>query len=85
MSPLYEYVCQDCSHALEKIQAFGEEPVTECPKCQGVLVRVIHAAPAIFKGGAPSKERAMQHGSRKKPIYQTDDGHWEERGIMEKR
>ena len=83
--PTYVYRCTACKHTFEKIQAFGEEPVTTCPECQGVLVRVIHAAPAIFKGGAPSKQRTMKHGGREKPIVQTEEGHWEERGIGERR
>lgn len=83
--PNYDYRCQSCDHRFEKIQAFGEEPVTECPECKGVLVRVIHPAPAIFKGGTPSAERTVKQGSRDKNVYQTPDGHFEERGIRDRR
>ena len=83
--PNYDYRCQACDYRFEKLQAFGEEPVTTCPQCQGVLIRVIHPAPAIFRGGAPSKKRTQKQGKYEKPIHQTDDGHWEQDGIMEKR
>ena len=83
--PLYEYRCRSCDHQFEKIQAFGEEPVTTCPKCEGVLVRVISPAPAIFKEGKPSKQRTHRVGKRDIPVHQTDEGHWEQGGIMEKR
>ena len=83
--PNYEYRCRACDHHFEKLQAFGEEPVTECPKCQGALVRVISPTPTIFKGGKPSAQRTQMQGKHEKPIHQTDDGHWEEDGIMDRR
>ena len=84
--PIYEYKCRACEHRFERKQAFGEEPITTCPKCQGVLVRVIHPANFIFKGGKPSGERRMQQvGNRDVPIHQTEEGHWEQDGIMDRR
>ena len=83
--PNYAYRCKDCGHQFEKIQAYGEEPLTTCPECEGVLVRVISAPGFIFKGGAPSKKRTHRVGNREKPIHQTDDGHWEQDGIMDRR
>ena len=48
--PLYEYQCDTCGHRFEVIQKFSDAPVTECPKCQGV-VRKLFSSPAIqFKG-----------------------------------
>lgn len=82
--PLYEYRCKSCDHRFEKTQALGEEPMTTCPKCQGILVRVIFPIPAIFKGGKPSKERSHRVGKHNIPVRQTDDGHWEQPGIMDK-
>lgn len=31
--PLYEYACQECSHAFEALVLGGEE--VECPQCHG--------------------------------------------------
>lgn len=48
--PLYEYQCDTCGHRFEVIQKFSDEPLTECPKCQGP-VRKLLSSPAIqFKG-----------------------------------
>ena len=48
--PLYEYQCDTCGHRFEVIQKFSDEPLTECPKCQG-SVRKLLSSPAIqFKG-----------------------------------
>ena len=48
--PLYEYRCTKCGHRLEKIQSFGSEPLTECPKCHGTLERPLTAPALQFKG-----------------------------------
>ncbi|WP_396624965.1 FmdB family zinc ribbon protein [Luteitalea sp.] len=48
--PLYEYQCDTCGHRFEVIQKFSDAPLTECPKCQGA-VRKLLSSPAIqFKG-----------------------------------
>lgn len=85
--PFYDYICQSCGHKFEKKEAYGEEPVTTCaePNCQGVVVRVLQATPAIFRGGSPSKQRTVKQGKREKPIVQTEEGHWEEKGIRDRR
>ena len=48
--PLYEYECSSCGHRFEVIQKFSDDALTECPKCQGA-VRKLVSSPAIqFKG-----------------------------------
>lgn len=47
---MYEYSCKQCGHRFEKIQSFSAEPLTECPKCQGELVRPLTAPALQFKG-----------------------------------
>jgi putative FmdB family regulatory protein len=48
--PLYEYECEICGHRFEKIQKFSDQLVESCPKCGGV-VRKLLSSPAIqFKG-----------------------------------
>jgi putative FmdB family regulatory protein len=48
--PLYEYKCDACGHHFEKIQKFSDPLVDTCPKCGGV-VRKLVSSPAIqFKG-----------------------------------
>ena len=50
MVPVYEYECSDCQFRFERKQSFDEEPVAECPECQGKARRVIRSIPVIFKG-----------------------------------
>ena len=48
--PLYEYECTKCGHRFEVIQKFSDPLAKKCPKCKG-LVRKLLSAPAIqFKG-----------------------------------
>ncbi len=48
--PIYEYECNDCRIRFERRQGFHEQPVAECPQCQGKARRVIHSVPIFFKG-----------------------------------
>ena len=48
--PTYEYECGLCHCHFDRKQRFDEEPIAECPKCQGPSRRVLHSVPVIFKG-----------------------------------
>lgn len=48
--PTYEYACRRCGEHLEVVQSFRDDPLTECPRCQGELRKVFSAAGIIFKG-----------------------------------
>ena len=49
--PTYEYECMDCGHKFEKFQNIKDKPLKKCPKCRGVLKRLIGTgAGIIFKG-----------------------------------
>jgi putative FmdB family regulatory protein len=49
--PTYDYKCLDCGFTFEHFQRISEEPLIECPKCNGHVKRLIGAGSApIFKG-----------------------------------
>jgi putative FmdB family regulatory protein len=49
--PTYSYRCQACKHEFEEFQRITDLPVKECPKCGGIVMRVITGgAGLIFKG-----------------------------------
>ena len=48
--PTYEYRCKDCGQQLEVVQAFSDDPLTECPECQGSLKKVFNSVGISFKG-----------------------------------
>jgi putative FmdB family regulatory protein len=48
--PLYEYQCDDCGNRFERIQKFSDPPVEKCPKCGGVVRKLISSPAIQFKG-----------------------------------
>ena len=48
--PTYEYRCKSCEHELEVQQSFTDDPLTECPECQGQLRKVFGNIAVTFKG-----------------------------------
>jgi putative FmdB family regulatory protein len=48
--PTYEYRCKACGHELEAVQAFTDDPLTECPECGGDLRKKFGTVGITFKG-----------------------------------
>jgi putative FmdB family regulatory protein len=48
--PTYEYRCKDCGEHLEVVQAFTDDPLTECSACGGPLRKVFGNIGITFKG-----------------------------------
>ncbi len=48
--PTYEYRCKDCGEHLEIVQAFSDDPLSECPNCKGSLKKVFNSVGIAFKG-----------------------------------
>lgn len=39
--PFYEYECISCKHHFEEFQSMSDEPLTECPECNGSVKKLI--------------------------------------------
>src|SRR5262245_8293778 len=48
--PLYEYQCESCGNRFERIQKFSDPPVDTCPRCGGVVQKLISSPAIQFKG-----------------------------------
>lgn len=49
--PTYEYKCLNCNHTFEVFQTMSAETIKECPKCKGLVKRLIGSGLSpIFKG-----------------------------------
>lgn len=48
--PIYLYQCGSCGVQFERLQRMSDEPLTECPECDGQVHRVIQPVGIIFKG-----------------------------------
>lgn len=50
--PTYDYQCDKCGHAFERVQRITEDPVKTCPECKARKVKRLLSAPNfILKGG----------------------------------
>lgn len=61
--PTYEYRCTDCDQRLEVVQAFSDDPLTECPHCRGRLKKVFSTPGIAFKGSGFYKTDSRSSGS----------------------
>lgn len=49
--PTYDYKCTNCNYTFEYFQPMTAEPLIECPKCKGIIKRIIgKGSGPIFKG-----------------------------------
>jgi putative FmdB family regulatory protein len=48
--PTYQYACTACGHQLEAVQSFADEPLTDCPSCEGRLRKLFSSVGVVFKG-----------------------------------
>ena len=48
--PTYQYACTGCGHQLEAVQSFADDPLTECPACEGRLRKLFSSVGVVFKG-----------------------------------
>lgn len=48
--PIYEYRCTSCHDDFEVSQKITDAPLTDCPKCQGRLEKLISQTSFVLKG-----------------------------------
>ncbi|OLB75028.1 MAG: FmdB family transcriptional regulator [Actinobacteria bacterium 13_2_20CM_2_71_6] len=82
--PTYQYACTACGHQLEAVQSFADEPLTECPTCEGRLRKLFSAVGVVFKGsgfyrtdsrtGPGSASAAAKDGAASKDSAAKDSG-----------
>jgi putative FmdB family regulatory protein len=65
--PTYQYVCTACGHQLEAVQSFADEPLTECPSCEGRLRKVFNSVGIVFKGSGFYRTDSRSNGSDSSP------------------
>ncbi|GAB4257364.1 MULTISPECIES: FmdB family zinc ribbon protein [Deferrisoma] len=48
--PIYEYRCDRCNDEFEVTQKITDAPLTECPRCQGPVHKLISQSSFVLKG-----------------------------------
>ncbi|WP_231929677.1 FmdB family zinc ribbon protein [Micromonospora inositola] len=61
--PTYQYACTACGQQLEAVQSFSDEPLTECPACEGGLRKVFNSVGIVFKGSGFYRTDSRSSGS----------------------
>ncbi|MGB2568115.1 FmdB family zinc ribbon protein [Micromonospora citrea] len=61
--PTYQYACTACGHQLEAVQSFSDEPLTECPTCEGRLRKLFNSVGIVFKGSGFYRTDSRSSGS----------------------
>lgn len=69
--PIYEYRCNDCGHQFEVSQRMADDPISECPVCEGVVVKVLFAPAIHFKGKGFHN---TDYGTRRRPVGDDSSG-----------
>ena len=49
--PVYEYECSECRKVFEVQQRISDEPLTQCPECEGDVKKIISMTSFQLKGG----------------------------------
>ena len=62
--PVYEYRCRNCGHQFEIQQSFSDDPLTECPECDGELRKVFSPVGISFKGSGFYKTDSRSGSSK---------------------
>lgn len=50
--PTYEYRCKTCGCEFEEFQSIVDTPLTECPKCSGLVERLISGGGGLLFHGS---------------------------------
>ncbi|BBZ31943.1 FmdB family zinc ribbon protein [Mycolicibacterium confluentis] len=48
--PTYSYACTDCGDRFDAVQAFTDDTLTTCTKCEGRLRKLFNSVGVVFKG-----------------------------------
>ncbi len=73
--PTYQYRCTSCNTEVEAVQKFTDDPLTECPECDGSLRKVFNAVGVVFKGSGfyATDNRSKGRANAAKPAAASTD------------
>ena len=72
--PIYEYVCDKCSHHLEALQKLSDEPLVFCPECGEAALRKQVSAAAFRLKGTGWYETDFKNSDKKKSPESKSEG-----------
>ncbi len=83
--PYYQYRCNDCENEFEKRQRMSDDPLTECPVCNGRIRRVVNSVGVVFKGSGfyVTDTRNGKNASAKNGVGKTAESKAEDKSATE--
>jgi putative FmdB family regulatory protein len=61
--PMHEYVCDDCERKFEISQSMNDNPLSNCPECNGSIRRLISGGSGfILKGNSEDRPARTKCG-----------------------
>ena len=72
--PIYEYYCERCHDEFEVTQKITDDPLKECPRCQGPVRKLISQSSFVLKGSGWYLTDYARKGDAKKSDGKKTDG-----------
>jgi len=72
--PTYQYACTACGHQLEAVQSFADEPLVECPACEGKLRKLFSSVGIVFKGSGFYRTDSRAAAGASSTVGASDNG-----------
>jgi len=60
--PTYSYACTDCGDRFDAVQAFTDDALTSCIKCDGRLRKLFNSVGVVFKGSGFYRTDSRESG-----------------------
>ncbi len=67
--PVYGYRCKSCNHTFEVIQSVKDDPIKNCPECNGEVGKIFFPIGISFKGSGfyATDYKSSKNGAAEKP------------------
>ncbi len=52
--PIYEFVCENCSHKFEELVSLSDKKLPACPACESARVKKVLSACGVRPHGIPT-------------------------------
>ena len=87
--PTYSYACTACDNKFDMVQAFTDDALSQCPKCDGRLRKVFGKVGVVFKGSGfyrtDSREAAKSTSNGSAKSSESDPSASSSSGTSEKK
>jgi putative FmdB family regulatory protein len=62
--PTYSYACTECGNRFDIVQAFTDDALTTCERCDGRLRKLFNSVGVVFKGSGFYRTDSRESGKK---------------------